>query len=249
MTGVQTCALPIYIKPILEKRCYSCHGRLKQKAGLRLDAGPLIRNGAKDGPVLKAGNSRDSEIIRRILSTNKEERMPPEGAPLDAQQAAQLAAWIDAGAPSPADEAIPRSPSDHWAFQPVTRPPVPSVRRAGWVRNPIDAFVLAGLEAREVDPAPEAPPAALLRRIHLDLTGLPPSIAEQGAFAENPLPAARKLDAVVDELLKRPQYGERWVRHWLDLARYADSNGYERDAAKPMVWRYRDYVKIGRAHV
>ncbi|MBI2946839.1 MAG: DUF1553 domain-containing protein [Verrucomicrobia bacterium] len=132
------------------------------------------------------------------------------------------------------------SPSEHWAFQAVQRPLIPSVKDGAWCRNPIDRFVLAKLEARGWQPASEASPSALLRRVYLDLTGLPPTLAEQDAFRGKPPEAA--LDSVIDALLSRPAYGERWARHWLDLARYADSNGYERDAAKPFVWRYRDSV-------
>jgi hypothetical protein len=133
-------------------------------------------------------------------------------------------------------------PSDrrHWSFQPVTQPPVPTVRGRGWVRSPIDAFVLARLEPKGWRPAPAAEPRALLRRVYLDLIGLPPTPAEQEAFLQNR--SSDALDRVVEDLLARPAYGERWARHWLDLVRYAESNGYERDGAKPHVWRYRDYV-------
>ena len=128
----------------------------------------------------------------------------------------------------------------HWAFQPVQRPPVPAVRNGGWVRNPIDAFVLSRLEARGWTPSPSASPTALLRRAHLDLAGFPPALEEQERFERDPSPL--RLEHVLDDLLSRPSYGDRWARHWLDLVRYADSNGYERDAEKPFVWRYRDYV-------
>jgi hypothetical protein len=128
----------------------------------------------------------------------------------------------------------------HWAYQAVKRPVVPAVRDRAWVRNPIDAFVLARLEANGWRPNPPAEPRALLRRVHLDLAGLPPTLAEQKAFLDDSPPAA--LDRVIDNLLARPSYGERWGRHWLDLVRYAETNGYERDAARPEVWRYRDYV-------
>jgi len=128
----------------------------------------------------------------------------------------------------------------HWAFQPVRRPPLPAVQDTAWVRNPIDAFVLSRLETRGWTPSPAASAPALLRRVHLDLAGLPPTPGEQERFAQDPSPV--RLDRVVDDLLSRPSYGERWARHWLDLVRYADSNGYERDAEKPFVWRYRDYV-------
>ena len=232
------------IKPILEKRCYACHSRLKQEARLRLDAGALIHKGGKNGSVLAPKNGGASELIQRLTTPDEDDRMPPEGKPLAPDQIALIKSWIDAGATFPAGEAIPRLPAEHWAFQPVRRPPVPPVKDRKWARNPIDCFVLAKLEARGWRPAKEAAPGALLRRLHLDLNGLPPTLEEQDAFARaaGGGRADAALDAVIDNLLARPQYGERWARHWLDVARYADSNGYERDAEKPFVWRYRDYV-------
>src|SRR5262245_14093412 len=228
------------IKPIFERRCYSCHSRLKQKGQLRLDAGALVHKGGKDGPVIKPGQSNESELFKRITSTNADERMPPDSKPLSTEQSQLLKQWIDAGGPYPKDEKIPALPSEHWAFQPIRRPVVPPVKDMRWPRNPIDRFILAQLEARGWKPAHEAEPHALLRRVHLDLTGLPPTLAEQTAVGARS--SAVTLDRVIDDLLNRPAYGERWARHWLDLVRYADSNGYERDAEKPFVWRYRDYV-------
>src|SRR5262245_7532127 len=128
----------------------------------------------------------------------------------------------------------------HWAFQPVKRPSIPQVKGTSWVRNPIDTFILAKLEASGLKPSPPAEQRALLRRVYLDLVGVPPTPDEQERFLSDPSPQA--LDRVTDDLLTRPGYGERWARHWLDLVRYAETNGYERDATKPNVWRYRDYV-------
>jgi len=201
------------IKPLLKERCVSCHGSVKQKGDLRLDAGALI------------DKSVHADLITRVTSHEEDERMPPEGARLTSSQVEALKHWFAAGALFPSDEVIPKKPSEHWSFQPVKRPQVPESA----CKHPIDAFVFGKHE-----PLPQAAPMALLRRIHLDLTGLPPTIAEQ----------ERRLsrEAVIDDLLTRPEYGERWARHWLDVVRYADSNGYERDAEKPFVWRYRDYV-------
>ena len=224
------------IKSIFKERCVSCHGSVKQKGGLRLDAGALIVKGGKD-PVIVSGKSKDSMLIERVLTDDEDERMPPEGARLSAAQVEMLRQWIDAGATFPGDEVIPKKPSEHWSFQPVLSPPIPAVKDKAWVRNPLDAFVLAKLEQQGKKPPPQANPMALLRRAHLDLTGLPPTITEQERFAKQP-----RLDRAIDELLARAEYGERWARHWLDVVRYADSNGYERDAEKPFVWRYRDYV-------
>jgi hypothetical protein len=142
--------------------------------------------------------------------------------------------------PADYDALITKSNREHWAFQAVRAPAVPLVRNAGWIRNPIDAFVLAPLEAKGWRSGDAAKPQALFRRMYLDLVGLPPTLEEQAAFLKDPSPGA--FDALGDELLARPAYGERWGRHWLDLVRYAESNGYERDGAKPSVWRYRDYV-------
>ncbi len=138
------------------------------------------------------------------------------------------------------DQLIKPSQRRHWAFQPVKAPAIPPVQNSAWVREPIDAFILARLEARGWKPAPAAEPGALLRRVYLDLTGLPPTLKEQVAFRHDPSPTA--FNRVIEDLLARPAYGERWGRHWLDVARYAESNGYERDGLKPGVWRYRDYV-------
>jgi hypothetical protein len=151
--------------------------------------------------------------------------------PLGAQENVDLAKF---------DGSIKSSDRDHWAYQPVRKPTLPRVQKSAWVQNPIDAFILAGLETAKMQPAPTASPSALLRRVHLDLTGLPPTLAEQEAFLGNP--SSKALDKVLDDLLARPTYGERWARHWLDLVRYAETCGYERDAVKPWVWRYRDYV-------
>lgn len=204
------------IKPLLKQRCASCHGALKQEADLRLDAGALIPRESR------------SEILKRVASRDESERMPPEGSRLTAEQIAALQAWIAADAPFPKDESIPVKPSEHWSFLPVKRPPLPQSNHP----HPIDAFLFGQRET-----PPQATAGALLRRVSLDLIGLPPTIAEQDAFA-----ADGNRNTVIDTLLARPEYGERWARHWLDVARYADSNGYERDAEKPFVWRYRDYV-------
>ena len=204
------------IKPLLKERCISCHGTVKQKGDLRLDAGTLIQKDVHH------------ELLERIASTEEDERMPPEGKRLSAEQIELLRQWIADGAPFPKDEVIPKKPSEHWSFQPVLRQPLP----ASAFTHPIDAFVFGQRKA-----SPQASPSALLRRVHLDLTGLPPTIQEQERFAKS-----GDLNAVIDDLLTRPEYGERWARHWLDVVRYADSNGYERDAEKPFVWRYRDYV-------
>ncbi len=228
------------IKPLLKEHCVSCHGQLKQNGELRLDAGMLIAKGGGHGAAVLAGKSDESLLMRRLLASDMDERMPKDAGPLPSDKIELLRRWIDSGARYPKDEVVARTPADHWSFQPLREQRVPRVRDASWARNPIDAFVLAKLEAHHAKPGPAAAPMALLRRMHLDLAGIPPTIAEQDELASRPGDDA--LDRVVDQLLGRPGYGERWARHWLDVVRYADSNGYERDAEKPFVWRYRDYV-------
>ena len=241
------CAAPVFasvdyakdIKPILQDKCYSCHGALKQKGGLRLDAGSLIHKGGEHS-ILANGDAAKSTLLERVLSEDREERMPPKGKRLSNEQAGLLRDWIQSGAAFPSSEKVPKAPAEHWSFQPVRRPPVPGAGGGGSFKNPIDAFVSEEAQKSGRKAFVEASPGALLRRVHLDLTGLPPTPAEQDAFVEDQAP--KRLESVIETLLARPEYGERWARHWLDTVRYADSNGYERDAEKPFVWRYRDYL-------
>ena len=233
------------VKQILESRCYGCHGSMVQTHGLRLDrkAGAL-KGGNSGAPAIVPGNSKGSLLYRYVAGLDPEIVMPRGGPRLTGEEVAIVKNWIDAGAVWPEDEASDapkmRRGENHWSFRPAADPPVPAVEQRQWVRNPIDAFLLARLESRGWRPAAPAPPRQLLRRLYLNLTGLPPAPAEQEAYLKNPAPEA--LDRVIDDLLGRPSYGERWARHWLDLVRYAESNGYERDAAKPEAWKYRDYV-------
>jgi mono/diheme cytochrome c family protein len=226
------------VKPLLRSRCVACHGPITREAGLRLDAAKLILDGGDGGPVLGAGSSDRSPLIERVRSREEGHRMPPKGAALTEREIAILSGWIDAGMPSPEDEAIASTPEDHWAFQPIAAVEIPVVDDRSWPRNSIDHFVLAKLDRRGWRPNPPAAQSALMRRVYLDLTGLPPTIAQQDAY----LATADGYEDLVAELLDSPAYGERYARHWLDVVRYADSNGYERDAAKPEVWKYRDYV-------
>jgi hypothetical protein len=233
------------VLPLLESRCFPCHGSQLQLHGLRLDrAADALKGGDSGTPAIVPGRSADSLLVRYVSGQDPKIVMPPAGARLTSEQVALLRAWIDQGAEWPATATGADARADrarrHWAFQPRTRPEVPRVRGTDRVRNPIDAFVLARLEARGWQAAPPSSPRQLLRRVHLDLLGTPPTLAEQEAFLKDPSPEA--ADRIVDELLGRPAYGERWGRHWLDLVRYAETNGYERDATKPFVWKYRDYV-------
>ena len=241
------------IRPIFEQRCYVCHRGAAPQGEFRLDSREYaFRGGGSGVPAIIPGDSAGSLLYRYVAGLDGKILMPPVEPRLTGEQVEQIRKWIDEGAPWPEEvgaETAGHEPSkfeqarDHWAFQPRTKlsPPVvkdPALARR--VRNPIDAFIFTKLEARGWKPSPPARPYQLLRRVHLDLTGLPPSLDEQEAFLRDPTPAS--LDRVIDDLLSRRTYGERWARHWLDLARYAETNGYERDPIKPNVWRYRDYV-------
>jgi mono/diheme cytochrome c family protein len=236
--------LPDYlrdIKPILAKNCYSCHGPEKQRSGLRLDTAAAAVKGGDSGPAIVPGNSKDSRLIKALTGADDVVQMPPKGEKLTAEQVALLKKWIDAGAKAPAGEVAEtvNPKMRHWAFQPPVRPAEPAVKNAAWVRNPIDRFILARLEKEGIAPSPEADRATLIRRLSLDLTGLPPTVKEVDDFLADTRPDA--YERLVDRLLGSPHYGERWGRHWLDLARYADSNGYSIDAARS-IWPYRDWV-------
>ena len=212
-------------------------------AGLRLDSGGAILKGASDGAVIQPGKSAESKLIERVTSSKRGFGMPPVGDPLSADQIATLRSWIDQGAKVPAASpaaATPNPKSRHWAFQPVMRPEPPEVRDRAWVRNPIDRFIAARLESEGYAPSPEANRVTLIRRVSFDLIGLPPSTAEVREFATDNRPDA--YERLVDRLLASPHFGEKWARYWLDLARYGDSDGYERDPARPYAWRYRNWV-------
>lgn len=215
------------ILPLLAENCFQCHGpdSKGRKAGLRLDT----PEGA--GKVLVPGQSGASEILARITSTDPDKAMPPRktGKKLTTDQLAQLRLWIDAGAPW----------GKHWAYEPPQRVPLPEVKDGAWPRNPIDRFVLARLEREGMRPSPEADPITLLRRLTLDLTGLPPTPEEVDRFRADR--ASDAYERAVDRLLRSPHYGERWARPWLDAARYADSHGFQRDDLRDL-WPYRDWV-------
>jgi hypothetical protein len=221
------------VRPILARHCYACHGpdEHQRKAKLRLD----VKDGALDeregGRPFAPGSIDDSEALRRIDSDDPTEQMPPGGRDkrLSPEQVEVLKAWVAQGAKW----------ESHWAFERPVRPLPPPVHDPGWARNPIDLFVLARLDREGLRPSPEADPATLLRRACLDLIGLPPTPEQAAAFFRDDAPGA--YERLVDRLLASPAYGERWARMWLDLARYADTKGYEKDL-KRNIWRYRDWV-------
>lgn len=219
------------IQPILAKRCYACHGPDKAEGGLRLNQRSLAFEKLESGQqAIVPKDTEHSEMMRRILSKDESEQMPPEGPRLTEAQVDLLTRWIKEGAEW----------KEHWAFvAPVVQQP-PTVRNAKWVTNPIDAFILSKLEKSSLAPAAPADKTALLRRVTYDLTGLPPTPSEVKSFLSDDSPDA--YEKVVDRLLKSERYGEQWARHWLDVVRYADTNSFERDGPKPNAWRYRDYV-------
>lgn len=234
-----------HIKPLLKSRCFACHGALKQKAGLRLDAGMLIHKGSESGAVIEPGKSGESLLIDAVTGANGAAHMPPadEGAPLTPEEVAKLRAWIDAGAVYPESDPPETDPRAHWAFQVPVRPAVPAVA-ADWSANPLDAFIAAEHQQRGLVAAPLADKGTLLRRVTLDLTGLPPTREELHAFLADGSPDA--YEKVVERLLDSPQHGERWGRHWMDVWRYSDWYGrrMENDVrnSDPQIWRWRDWI-------
>ena len=227
------------IRPIFSSACQTCHNDKNRTSGLSLGSRDGVLTGGNRGAAVKPGSPADSLLLRAVEQSG-DLKMPPgrkqePGDRVDqALDRVRRAVW-------PEDSAAAKKPrgADHWSFQPVKRVDPPQVQNAGWVRNPIDQFILARLEKEHLKPSPEADKQTLLRRVSLDLTGLPPSPEEIKEFVED-----KRVDAyerVVDRLLASPHYGERWGRHWLDVARYADSDGYTIDAPREM-WKYRDWV-------
>ncbi len=231
------------VEPVLTKRCIVCHGAAQQLAGVRLDNGLDAKKGGYSGAILVPGKPDASKLIERIASAKDGFRMPPAGPRLSDAEVAALKNWVLDGASWPEGAVIGEissRKSSHWAFQPLWQGEAPTVKDSAWVRNPIDRFVAAKLEAKGIVPSPEAPKQTLLRRVSLDLTGLPPSPDLLRRYMADNRPDA--YERAVDELLARPAYGERWARQWLDLARYADSDGYEKDLIRPYAWRWRNYI-------
>ena len=228
------------IQPILAKHCYECHGPQKQKSELRWDVKQTALKGGASGPAIVPGKSAESLMIQLVSGIKSDLVMPQKGDRLTRAQIGLLRAWIDQGANWP-DGVDPKyaDKRDHWAFKAPVRPAEPKVKNKKWVRNPIDTFILARLENQKLSPSPEADRVTLIRRLSLDLIGLPPAIDDVDRFVADKSPDA--YERVVERLLASPHYGERWGRYWLDAARYADSNGYEKDATRS-IWPYRDYV-------
>ncbi|MCH7988302.1 MAG: DUF1549 domain-containing protein, partial [Planctomycetes bacterium] len=240
------------IRPLLVKHCFACHGPKKQQADLRLDSREAMLKGNDSGPAIVPGQPNTSRLIEVVRYSDDDIQMPPKGK-LAAEQIAVLTEWIRQGAFFPSSPSRPSSPhvgkidfvkarQSHWAFRPVIRPELPSVKDSAWPRTLIDHFVLAKLEAAGLSPAPQADRRTLIRRLTFDLIGLPPTFEDVQDFANDA--SADAYEKVVDRLLASPHYGERWGRHWLDVARYADSKGYvfAEETRYPYAYTYRDYV-------
>ena len=231
------------IRPVLESACYDCHDADKQKSKLRLDeVVGILRGGDTGEPVFVKGNSAESSIIKHVTSEVPKDMMPPKGERLTAEQIGLLRAWIDQGATMPGDAAAAESlklKTDHWSFQPVKRPAVPKSGDA-FAKNEVDEFVLAKLKEKGLSPSAPADRATLIRRLYLVMHGMPPSPEEVEAFIMDQRPDA--CARLVDAVLASPRYGERWARHWMDVVRYADTNGFETNRPRPTAWHYRDWI-------
>ncbi len=235
-----------HVRPILVDHCFKCHSdQFEQKGGLVLDSRQGWLQGGEHGPALVPGKP-DQSLVMQALKHLGDVAMPPDG-PLPDTQVQAIEKWIALGAPFPATNSEPSAMSvrmqaaeRHWAFQPLAQPEPPEVKHTDWPRNPIDRFILSKLEQHHWSPTAPAHRETLIRRVTLDLIGLPPSPEEVNNFVNDPAPDA--YEKVVDRLLASQHYGERWGRHWLDLARYADSSGFHNDLDRPWAWKYRDYV-------
>lgn len=238
------------IRPLLVTKCYECHSGAEANGGLRLDAKDFVIKGGDSGPALAPGEPDKSLLIEAVRYKNTDLQMPPK-SPLSAAEIALLEKWVGMGAPDPRNEATSIVPSglsgmsieegrQFWSFKPVERTAIPLVSSKEWIQTPVDAFILSKLEAMSLRPAVQADRRTLIRRVTFDLVGLPPTPIEIDAFLSDESPDS--FERLVDRLLADPGYGVRWGRHWLDVARYADSNGLDENLAFGNAWRYRDYV-------
>jgi hypothetical protein len=237
------------VLPILKEHCLKCHSEKKARGNLRLDSRSAVLKGGDLGPAVVPGKPDASPLVKAVRYKG-ELQMPPSGQ-LPQSKVDVLTRWVELNVPfspgkevvtAPAHKAreVTAADRDWWAYRPVKRPPLPTVKATSWIRNPVDAFVLEKLEKKGLKPVGAADRVALIRRVTYDLTGLPPTPEDVDAFVRDGRPDA--YERLVDRLLSSPAYGEKWGRHWLDLVRYAETNGYERDGPKPFAWRFRDYV-------
>lgn len=229
------------VKPILRERCFACHGALQQQGELRVDTAGWMLQGGDSGSAVVPGSAEQSLLIERVTDPDAGSRMPPEGEPLTAEQIDLLRRWIASGATAPDDEQPESDPREHWAFQPVVPPPVPSVQQRDWVRNPIDAFIAAEHERLGLEPQREADRLTLIRRLYLDLIGLPPTAEELAAAM---VVSEDWYETLVERLLDDPRHGERWARHWMDIWRYSDwwGLGSQLRNSQQHMWHWRDWI-------
>ncbi|MDA1054389.1 MAG: DUF1553 domain-containing protein [Planctomycetota bacterium] len=230
------------IKPVLRERCFACHGAVKQEGGLRLDTAALAIKGGDSGAAIQPGNADASLLLQRISAADESERMPPEGEQLKPDQIAALRDWIAQNALAPTDEQPERDPREHWAFKTPVRPAIPEVESPPWKRNPVDAFIAREHQKHGLTPQSAADKRVWLRRVSLDLIGLPPTPEEVAAFLADQSMEAH--DRVVTRLLDSPQYGQRWGRHWMDIWRYSDwwGLGAEVRNSQKHIWHWRDWI-------
>jgi hypothetical protein len=228
------------VRPVLERRCFSCHGALQQKGGLRLDTAKSIRGGGDSGPSVVPKDPQASLLIEKVTEPDPKLRMPAEGEPLTEAEIAALRAWIAAGAAAPEGEKPQKDPRDHWAYRPPVRPAVPASAPAG--SNPIDAFLNAARQSKALSASPPVSRDLWLRRVALDLVGLPPTREELRAFRADH--SDKAFEAAVDRLLASPAHGERWARHWMDVWRYCDGYGRPPELlfSHHHIWRWRDWI-------
>ncbi len=251
-SGQETAGVAFFekkIRPVLVKECYGCHSTAKAKkprGGLLLDSREGLRKGGDSGPVIVPGRPAQSLLIKVLGHGDPKRAMPPKKK-LDEAVVRDFEEWIRQGAPDPRDgtrvagqdQGIEKG-RGHWAYQPPRKAAVPPVKNTAWPRTDVDRFVLKALEAKGLTPVDDADRRTLLRRVSFDLIGLPPTPAEVEAFARDPSTGA--FEKVVDRLLASPRFGEKWARHWLDVARYAESTGKTVNFNYPHAWRYRDWV-------
>ncbi len=230
------------IQPIFRDSCLSCHGEKKQKGQLRLDSKVSALQGGVGGRIIVPGKGKESKLVAILLEANADDRMPQKADPLSKEKIDLVRTWIDQGATWPDSASVGGAADKHWAWVKPVRAEPPAVANPSWVRNPVDAFIAAELDRRGLKPRPEAPRHQLLRRVYLDLIGLPPTREELQAFLADPAPDA--YEKVVDRLLADPRHGERWGRHWMDVWRYADWAGYQNEIRDSMkhIWRWRDWI-------
>ncbi len=230
------------VRHVFQERCFACHGALKQEGGLRIDTADAAIAGGDSGRAIVPGEANASTLFNRISATDLAERMPPEGEALKPAEIDAIRRWINEGAKAPADETPESDPRDHWAFRAPLRSQIPQVRNKIWNQNPIDAFIAASHERHDLIPQPETDKRLWLRRVSIDLVGLPPTLEEQSAFLNDNSPEA--YDTVVARLLESSQYGERWGRHWMDIWRYSDwwGLGAEVRNSQKHIWHWRDWI-------